>query len=108
MREPQEKIIDGRLYSVTPLPAMRALRLVPLALKGIGKMSPDEIEAFARAILSMARVDSKELMPTFDLEMQGAMSALVELLTFAIEVNFGGFSDAAPAATAAAESPSAG
>ena len=64
MREAQETAIGGRTFSVTPLPAMRALRLWPLVARGfmteespLTKLSADEIETLARGLLALARVD---------------------------------------------------
>jgi hypothetical protein len=90
MREPQSKEIGGKTYTVTPLPAMKALRMAPLAMKGLMNMTPDEIQQFARENLSMAKVDGKELFgshPIFDLELQGQVDTIFSLLTFAIEIN---------------------
>lgn len=94
MREPQEKVIGGHTYQITPLPAMRALRLMPLMTKGVGAMTPDEIEKYARELLATTRVDGKELLPIIDLQLQGEMTVLMDILGFAVEVNFAGPSDA--------------
>jgi hypothetical protein len=98
MREAQETTINGRVYSVTPLPAMRALRMWPLVARGfmteespLTKLSADEIEALARGLLALARVDGKELLPVMDLELQGDIPSLMELLSFAVRVNYSGF-----------------
>jgi hypothetical protein len=100
MREAQESTIGGRLFSVTPLPAMRALRLWPVVARGfmtdespLTKLTSDEIEALARGLLALARVDGKELLPVIDVELQGDMPSLMELLSFAVRVNYSGFSD---------------
>ena len=108
MRDPQNKTIGGKTYTVTPLPAMRALRLMPLVAKGIGNMTPDELERFARELLSMARVDGREMLKTFDIDMQGEMPALMELLAFATSVNYDPSNAAELASGPAAGSPSNG
>lgn len=101
MREPQEKEIEGHRYQVTPLPAMKALKLLPLIAKvGSGPemfvgLSEEEIERLARAMFSMVRRDGKELLPTFDRDLQGDMLTALALLGFCIAVNYGSFFDGA-------------
>lgn len=111
MREPQERVINGRTFVVTPLPAMRALRLWPLVSKAFksvdGEMfaalSADEMEKLTRELLAMARVDGQELLKVFDLELQGEIPTVMEVLSFAISVNYmSGFTTAAPAPAGAA------
>lgn len=112
MREPQERKIGERLFSVTPLPAMRALRLWPLVSRAMGgskgedpftSLTADEMEKLTRELLYGAFVDGHELLKTFDLEMQGDVVSVMELLSFAVEVNYSrGFSSAAVEAVKAA------
>ena len=113
MREPAETVIGGKRYSVTPLPAMRALRLWPLVAKGfmvegtaLVNLSADEVERLARELLSMARVDGAELLPALDIVMCGDMPALMQLLSFAVNVNYSAFSADSDASAQAAGSGS--
>lgn len=98
---------------MTPLPAMRALRLWPLVARGfmtedspLTKLSADEIETLARGLLAMSRVDSKELLPIMDAELQGDIPSLMELLSFAVRVNYSGFNSGSAAPGPAVESGS--
>jgi hypothetical protein len=107
MREPQEKVIGGKTYSVTPLPAMRALRLWPLVARGffgvdiakggadaipLTRLTADEVEKLARELLSMARVDGVELLPQIDMVLQGDIPAMMDLLSFAVNASYSSFS----------------
>jgi len=115
MREPQEAKIGERVFEVTPLPAMRALRLWPLVARGfmtdespLSKLTGDEIEQLTRGLLALARVDGKELLPVVDRELQGDIPVLMELLSFAVKINYSGFSDGSAAAGQAVGSGSEG
>lgn len=100
MREPQEITINGRVFSVAPLPAMRALKLYPLIAKGwmrdkdnpLELLTDTEMERVAKGLLELTRVDGKELWPVIDLELQGDIPSLMELLAFAVKVNYSRFS----------------
>jgi hypothetical protein len=87
MIETKERTIGGHVYSVTQLPAMRAWKLLPMATRW-HDLSGDELERFTRELLSQARVDGHELMPVFDVTMAGKMHDVVELLGFAIQLNY--------------------
>lgn len=90
MREAQEKVIGGKTYSITPAPARRAMRVLPLIGKGVFNLSGDESDTLARALLEgLSRVDGAELWPIFDGHFAGDMPALLEVLSFAIEVSTG-------------------
>lgn len=110
----QETVIGGHKYSVTQLPAMRALRLLPLVGKALSQgpekmflcLTPDELEQLTRELLSTARLDGKELLPQFDFVMQGQTATVIALLAFAATVNFGDFYAAAHVADAQEASPS--
>jgi hypothetical protein len=123
MREPQEKEIGGKRFSVTPLPAMRALRLWPLVARGffgidtekggadaipLTRLSADEVEKLARELLSMARMDGAELLPQIDGVLQGDIPTLMGLLAFAVDANYASFSPGSAAPGPAAGSGSAG
>ncbi len=111
-----EREIDGHRYTVSQLPAMRALRLLnrfgriagPSLARMAGgegrddtfaqavqelfdRLPDDEMEAVVRELLSAALADGKELLPQFDLHFQGRMGALVQVLRFALEANYGSF-----------------
>ena len=92
MREPQEKIIAGHTISVVPLPAMRACKLTPMAMRGIKALSEDEMEHYVKAVLAGARCDGKEILSaTFDLDWQGRADELMAVIAFAAGVNWPSF-----------------
>lgn len=63
------------------------------------KLSDDELESITRALLEGTRVKSAtitkgqdiELLPVFDVVMQGRVWTSLKLLVFAVEVNYGDF-----------------
>jgi hypothetical protein len=108
MIETREKIIDGATYSVTQLPARRALRLKAKLIKTFGSFfvsadssalqsmfqSLDEnlFESLCMEMIQGVRKNGVELTPaTFDLEFAGDMASLYKLLLFVVEVNFANF-----------------
>lgn len=120
----KERMIGGRRYTVTTLGAMRAFRLFPLAMrafspkggvKASGKvdgeevmaaflvLKPDEIELLTRELFDNALVDGKKLLDVMEVLLAGEVTTLIEVLAFAIEVNYAGFSDAATTPPVVAE-----
>jgi hypothetical protein len=100
MRDPQTKEIGGKLYTVTPAPARRALAALPL-IGDEGKYG-----ALAELLLKdLARVDGADLWPMIDAHFSGDLGGLLALLSFAVEVSTG-FKPAADGTKA--ESPSEG
>lgn len=108
MIETREKIIDGATYSVTQLPARRALKMKAKLIKLFGSfmlssdassfqnmcMSIDEnqFEALCMELIVGVRKNGIELSPpTFDLEFAGDMAGVFKLLLFVIEVNYANF-----------------
>lgn len=88
MLEAKDKKIGEHTYTVTPAPARRALKALPL----IGK--PESVSDVCRLLLEdLSFVDGKPLWPQFDTHFQGNMARALELLEFAIELQ--GFSPAA-------------
>ena len=111
MLAPQSKTINGHTWSASPLPGMRALRLYPLAARGVAggfmNLLPDDMEHVCRELLAMVRVDGKELTPkVLELDLAGHVNVLLQdVLPFSFEVNYGrngDFSGAAPAPVEAA------
>lgn len=108
MIETKEKIIDGATYTVTQLPARRALKLKTKLIKIFGpmfmgadtlsfqnvcqNMDENQFEAICMEMLQGVRKNNVELTPaTFDLEFAGDMAGLYKLLIFILEVNFSNF-----------------
>ena len=112
--ETQQQVINGRTYSVTQLPAMRALRLLARLGKVVGPALASGMEAnvSAAAGLLFERLDEAEMeylvkqllqgvvvaedgkqrdmLVGFDVAYGGAMLVEVfEVLRFALEVQFG-------------------
>jgi len=110
MIETKEKTIDGANYSVTQLPARRALRLKAKLIKLCGSMflgrdsnslqaafqsiDENQFEALCMEMLQGVRKNGIELTPaTFDLEFAGDMASVYKLLCFVVEVNYANFLD---------------
>lgn len=147
----QERVIDGQTFSVTQLPAMRALKMLSRLVRTLGpaaarlmdgaasaggalgsglgglaqmnvaalgqavtvlteRLTEAELESITRELLETATVDGRLLMPSFDLTMQGRMGPVLQLLAFALEVNYGSFFGvlAASATAEAARASSSG
>jgi len=108
MIETIETIIDGATYSVTQLPARRAIRLKAKLIKLLGplfiggdsiniqnlcqNLDENQFEALCMEMIQGVRKNNVELSPaTFDLEFAGDMASLYKLLLFIVEVNYANF-----------------
>ena len=121
MIETRDKIIDGATYTVTQLPARRALRLKARLVKTFGptlaqvfvsaskdkgdnsdlvrtiellgaSLDENTFESLVGELLTGVRKNGVELTPQIiDLEFAGDMPALYQVLWFVVEVNFGNF-----------------
>ncbi len=107
MIDTREKVIDGAVYTVTQLPARRALRLKAKLIKTFGSLllgdhsnfqsicqslDENQFEAICMEMLQGVRKNGVELNPaTFDLEFAGDMAGVYKLLLFVIEVNYANF-----------------
>jgi len=108
MIETKEKLIDGSNYTVTQLPARRALKLKTKLIKIFGglflandsktmqsvfqSLDENQFEALCMEMIQGVRKNNVELSPaTFDLEFAGDMAGVYKLLLFIIEVNFENF-----------------
>jgi hypothetical protein len=122
MREPQDKTVDGCVYTVRPLSGMRAVTFLPFLNKLLGpalaalagsltttdkfqaalaalgdRLDGKEMEVVTRTLLSGCTFQPQdgspggELLPLFDLHMQGRPEVVFQLLVFALEVNYSGF-----------------
>lgn len=121
MIETREKIIDGSTYSVTQLPARRALRMKAKLIKIFGPVlaqlfvsatskeagnmdfvkaiellgshiDENSFEQICMELLVGVRKDGMELQPaTIDLEFAGDIAGLYKVLWFVIEVNYSNF-----------------
>src|SRR5271163_3077493 len=108
MIETKEKVIDGAVYSVTQLPARRALRLKAKLIKLFGVMifgkessnfqalcqslDENQFESICMEMIQGVRKNGVELVPaTFDLEFAGDMAGVYKMLLFVIEVNYANF-----------------
>lgn len=114
-------------YSVTQLPAMAGLKMLARLSRALGpalaqlsdadasgeigaaslgaavgvlceKLSDTEIEGISKTLLSGSTVDEQPLLQQFDAHFAGKPELALQLLGFAVEVNFGGFFDAARSA----------
>lgn len=108
MIETREKIIDGSIYSVTQLPARRALKLKAKLMKIIGPLfleanssnfhsvchliDENQFETLCMEMIQGVRKDGVELTPpTFDLEFAGDMAGVYKMLLFVVETNYSNF-----------------
>lgn len=106
MIETKEKIIDGSVYTVTQLPARRALKLKAKLLKNFGSLlfandsssnawynfDENQFESLCLEMIQGVRKDGVELTPaTFDLEFAGNVAGIYKMLLFVIEVNYSNF-----------------
>ncbi len=108
MIETKEKIIDGSSYSVTQLPARRAIKLQTRLVKLFGSifmgndsssfqsvcqnLDENQFESLCMEMIQGVRKNGMELTPaTFDLEFAGDLAGIYKLLFFVIEVNFSNF-----------------
>lgn len=107
MIETREKEIDGATYTVTQLPARRALRLKTKLVKTFGSfflgdskslhsmfqtLDENQFESLCMEMIQGVRKNGVELnQATFDLEFAGDMAGLYKLLLFVVEVNFDNF-----------------
>lgn len=57
----------------------------------VERLSDQELLYFKDKLLATATVNDALLEPIFEVELQGEPETIVELLVFALEVNFGGF-----------------
>jgi hypothetical protein len=91
MREPRDRKIGEHTYTVTPAPARRALRVLPLISRGVFNLSGDEVVLLGQTLLDgLCLVDNTaQLWPMFDAHFAGDMDGMLELLGFAIEVSTG-------------------
>ena len=61
-------------------------------VKGLAEnLTPDEYESLLRELLSTATLGGKDLMPQFDIAMQGRVGEVFQLLKFAFQVNYRNF-----------------
>jgi len=123
--ETKDKIISGRRYQVTQLPAFQALdlleQLTTLAGPALGALAKNgvsgqvdfeagavrlfaslgggKLKAVTLALLSTTTVDlgdrSPRMLDIFDLEYAGKLSVVFKVMAFALEVQFQDFFDAA-------------
>jgi len=108
MIETREKKIDNAVYSVTQLPARRALKMKAKLIKLFGSMllggdsnsfqnmcsslDENQFESICMELIQGVRKNNIELTPsTFDLEFAGDMAGVYKLLLFVIEVNYENF-----------------
>jgi hypothetical protein len=108
MIETREKIIDGATYTVTQLPARRAIRLKAKLIKTFGSfllgsdgknlqaicesLDENQFEALCMEMLQGVRKNGVELTPAkFDLEFAGDIAGVYKLLLFVVEVNYANF-----------------
>src|SRR4051812_2624866 len=121
MIQSKERTIDGAAYQVTQFPARRALALqtrllkllgpslatalggiedgridasvLSLALRQLGeKLDESATVDLVLQLLACTRKDGKEITEgVFDLEFAGQLDSLYKVLSFVLEVNFGGF-----------------
>lgn len=108
MIETREKLIDGATYSVTQLPARRALKLKAKLIKTFGSfflggdsnslttmlhsLDENQFEALCMEMIQGVRKNGVELNAgTFDLEFAGDMAGVYKVILFVIEVNFANF-----------------
>lgn len=117
MIETRQKMIDGNCYTVTQLPARRALKIKARLIKTFGCVfakllsqgqNPDSLsdaiqifsssvdenifEAIITELLSTARKNGIELnASTIDLEFAGDLAAIYKVVAFVIEVNYENF-----------------
>ena len=108
MIETKEKVIDGATYSVTQLPARRALKLKAKLFRMFGplfitsdannlqalcnSLDENKIESLVLEMLQQVRKNGQELTEsTFDMEFAGDMAGVYKVLIFVIEVNYGNF-----------------
>jgi hypothetical protein len=90
-----ERVIGGKRYEVQALPARRQFRYLG-RIQEIRRSSgfespldlPDEI---IDGLLETATVDGKPLLPVIDEMLRGKMADMVEVVAFALEVNYSGF-----------------
>lgn len=121
-------------YSVTQLPAFRGLKMLARLTRTVGpalakladaeqggeigvaalgdavgalceKLNDAEIEGITRELLAGATVDEQPLLSQFDMHFAGKPELALQVLAFAVEVNFGGFFDAARNALASRKTP---
>ncbi len=114
MRDPQDKEIDGTVYTIRPLAGMKSVTFLPRLNKILGPAIASLIDAkgitgenLKQALTALGdRLDEKEmevitktgdgnkgglLLPVFDLVFQGQPETAFKLLAFALEVNYSGF-----------------
>ena len=114
MIETREKTIDGAVYSVTQLPARRALKMKARLLKMFGAtlgqlfndsknvckafevlsqtLDENAFETLCIDLLTGVRKSGIELTPaTVDIEFAGDIAGLYKVLWFVIEVNYENF-----------------
>jgi hypothetical protein len=121
-------------YSVTQLPAFRGLKMLARLTRTVGpalaklanaeqggeidlsslgdavgalceKLTDAEIDGITRELLFSSTVDEQPLLAQFDSHFAGKPELALQVLAFAVEVNFGGFFDAARGALAARKTP---
>lgn len=120
-------------YSVTQLPAMRGLKMLARLTRTVGpalakladieggeigvaalgdavgalceKLTDAEIDGITRELLAGSTVDEQPLLSQFDNHFAGKPELALQVLAFAIEVNFGGFFDVARGALASRKVP---
>jgi hypothetical protein len=116
--EPREVLIGERRFTLSPLPAMRAHRLLarlgriagPAVISAIiegglsaqalpalasffDKLSPDELEGLTRELLAGSSVNdgksNQDVMAVFDIAFQGRLHEVLQLLREALVLNYG-------------------
>ncbi|MBI5543609.1 MAG: hypothetical protein HY901_06960 [Deltaproteobacteria bacterium] len=122
MRATETKVVGGHTYAVSQLPARRAgelfvklgrlggpsllelisrgrdldrdvRALAPVVVLLFDRIPPGEFTAIADELLSTATRDGKPLADTVDLVFQGQLFNMMQVLWFAIVVNFSDFRD---------------
>lgn len=106
----EERTIDGVRVTLTQLPAMRALKLLPRLGKILApvlghlntdvaaalpllfdRLTGEELEDITKELLSTALADGKPLLQVMDLVFQGRPETVLKVLKFALEANYRGF-----------------
>lgn len=92
----KEKLIQGFTYKVCQLPAMRAWKILAMTQESGGNpLQVTDFQFYIRELLAGSSVDGGNLLPILDLHFTGRVNALLEVIAFALEVNFQDFTNTA-------------
>jgi hypothetical protein len=92
----KEKSIQGHTYKVCQLPAMRAWKILAMTqASGGNPLQVEDFKFYISELLAGATVDNQNLQPLLDLHFTGKVNALLEVIAFALEVNFSDFTNIA-------------